>query len=103
MERKRIKRGTDSRTLGTKRIKFLSTPQDVVIVVGGRGCGNPSKDPSMATPVKVYGPPMSTAVARVLACLLEKDVNFQLIPINMSKGEHKKPDYLKIQVPFIYL
>ncbi|KAJ9673428.1 hypothetical protein PVL29_023160 [Vitis rotundifolia] len=53
----------------------------------------------MATPVKVYGPPMSTAVSRVLACLLEKDVNFQLIPVDMSKGEHKKPDYLKIQ-PF---
>ncbi|XP_002510614.2 glutathione S-transferase [Ricinus communis] len=53
----------------------------------------------MATPVKVYGPPLSTAVSRVLACLLEKDVDFQLIPVNMSKGEHKKPDFLKIQ-PF---
>ncbi|TKY57595.1 Glutathione S-transferase F8 [Spatholobus suberectus] len=49
--------------------------------------------------VKVYGPPMSTAVSRVLACLHEKDIPFQLIPINMSKGEHKKPDFLKIQ-PF---
>ncbi|KAM1387810.1 hypothetical protein ACFX2I_016007 [Malus domestica] len=48
----------------------------------------------MATPVKVYGPPLSTAVSRVLACLLEK-----LISVNMAKGEHKKPDYLKIQ-PF---
>ncbi|GKU90185.1 hypothetical protein SLEP1_g4215 [Rubroshorea leprosula] len=53
----------------------------------------------MATPVKVYGPPLSTAVSRVLACLLEKDVNFQLISVNMSKGEHKVPDFLKIQ-PF---
>ncbi|CAK9180368.1 unnamed protein product [Ilex paraguariensis] len=53
----------------------------------------------MGTPVKVYGPPLSTAVSRVLACLLEKDVPFQLISVNMSKGEHKKPDYLKIQ-PF---
>ncbi|KAL5557793.1 hypothetical protein UlMin_034004 [Ulmus minor] len=53
----------------------------------------------MATPVKVYGPPMSTAVSRVLACLLEKDISYQLISLNMSKGEHKKPDYLKIQ-PF---
>ncbi|XP_059636694.1 glutathione S-transferase F10-like [Cornus florida] len=53
----------------------------------------------MATPVKVYGPPLSTAVSRVLACLLEKDVDYQLITVNMSKGEHKKPDYLKIQ-PF---
>ncbi|XP_006342558.1 glutathione S-transferase-like [Solanum tuberosum] len=53
----------------------------------------------MATPVKVYGPTLSTAVSRVLACLLEKNVQFQLIPVNMAKGEHKKPDYLKIQ-PF---
>ncbi|XP_020237365.1 glutathione S-transferase isoform X2 [Cajanus cajan] len=52
-----------------------------------------------AAAVKVYGPPMSTAVSRVLACLLEKDVQFQLIPVNMAKGEHKKPPFLKIQ-PF---
>ncbi|BFG17567.1 hypothetical protein CerSpe_038410 [Prunus speciosa] len=51
------------------------------------------------TPVKVYGPPISTAVSRVLACLLEKGVDYQLISVDMSKGEHKKPDYLKIQ-PF---
>lgn len=53
----------------------------------------------MATPVKVYGPPLSTAVSRVLACLLEKDVQFQLLPVNMAKGEHKSLEYLKIQ-PF---
>ncbi|OAY22563.1 glutathione S-transferase [Manihot esculenta] len=53
----------------------------------------------MAAPLKVYGPTLSTAVSRVLACLLEKDVEFQLIPINMSKGEHKKPDFLRMQ-PF---
>lgn len=52
-----------------------------------------------STPVKVYGPPLSTAVSRVLACLLEKQVHFELINVNMSKGEHKSPDYLKIQ-PF---
>ncbi|XXG59903.1 hypothetical protein AAC387_Pa04g1907 [Persea americana] len=52
----------------------------------------------MAT-VKVYGPPMSTAVSRVLACLIEKDVDFQLINVDMSKGQHKSPDFLKIQ-PF---
>lgn len=53
----------------------------------------------MATPVKVYGPPLSTAVSRVLACLIEKDVPFQLLPVNMAKGEHRSPDYLKIH-PF---
>ncbi|KAI3783297.1 hypothetical protein L1987_42374 [Smallanthus sonchifolius] len=53
----------------------------------------------MATPVKVYGPPLSTAVSRVLVCLLEKDVPFQLVPVSMAKMEHKKPDYIKMQ-PF---
>ncbi|KAJ8437417.1 hypothetical protein Cgig2_031938 [Carnegiea gigantea] len=52
-----------------------------------------------SAPVKVYGPPMSTAVSRVLGCLLEKDVPFQLINVNMSKGEHKSPEFLKLQ-PF---
>nr|BAM14585.1 putative glutathione S-transferase [Cyclamen persicum x Cyclamen purpurascens] len=53
----------------------------------------------MGSPVKVYGTPLSTAVSRVLACLLEKDVPFQLINVDMAKAEHKKPDFLKIQ-PF---
>lgn len=53
----------------------------------------------MATPVKVYGPALSTAVSRVLACLNEKEIQFQLISLNMSKAEHKKPDFLKIH-PF---
>lgn len=42
---------------------------------------------------------MSTAVSRVLVSLIEKDIPFQLISVNMAKGEHKLPDYLKIQ-PF---
>ena len=54
----------------------------------------------MTSPVKVYGPAMSTAVSRVLACLLEKEVDFQLIPVNMSEGGHKKPEFLKIQVQY---
>ncbi|KAK7853750.1 hypothetical protein CFP56_034821, partial [Quercus suber] len=27
-----------------------------------------------------------------LACLYEKNIEFELISIDMSKGEHKKPD-----------
>ncbi|CAL9752791.1 unnamed protein product [Musa acuminata subsp. burmannicoides] len=49
--------------------------------------------------VTVYGPPLSTAVSRVLACLLEKDVDFKLVNVDMAKGQHKSPDYLKLQ-PF---
>ncbi|THU66619.1 hypothetical protein C4D60_Mb05t16060 [Musa balbisiana] len=48
--------------------------------------------------VTVYGPPVSTAVSRVLACLLEKDVDFKLVNVDMAKGQHKSPDYLKLQV-----
>lgn len=53
----------------------------------------------MSAPVTVYGPMISPAVARVAACLLEKDVPFQLQPVDMSKGEHKSPSFLKLQ-PF---
>ncbi|KAK1303426.1 Glutathione S-transferase PARB [Acorus calamus] len=42
---------------------------------------------------------MSTAVSRVLACLLEKDVDFHLLPVDMTKRQHKSPDFLKLQ-PF---
>ncbi|THU44898.1 hypothetical protein C4D60_Mb02t12240 [Musa balbisiana] len=49
--------------------------------------------------VTVYGPPISPAVSRVLACLLEKDVVFNLVNIDMSKAQHKSPDFLKRQ-PF---
>ncbi|KAI0500077.1 hypothetical protein KFK09_018285 [Dendrobium nobile] len=52
----------------------------------------------MAT-VTVYGPPISTAVSRVLTCLLEKDVPFQLAAVDMAKGQHRSPDFLKLQ-PF---
>jgi hypothetical protein len=53
----------------------------------------------MAAPVTVFGPVISPAVARVAACLLEKDVPFQIQPVDMSKGEHKSPSFLKLQ-PF---
>ncbi|KAH7690135.1 Glutathione transferase protein [Dioscorea alata] len=47
--------------------------------------------------VKVFGSPTSTEVARVLACLFEKDVDFQLIRIDSFKGMARKPDYLRLQ------
>ncbi|KAJ6801306.1 glutathione S-transferase F11-like [Iris pallida] len=49
--------------------------------------------------VRIYGPPFSTAVSRVLACLVEKEVEFQLVPINLAKAQHKSPDFIKLQ-PF---
>ncbi|GLJ07580.1 hypothetical protein SUGI_0070140 [Cryptomeria japonica] len=52
-----------------------------------------------AAAVKLYGPLTSPAVARALACILEKKIPYELVPVDMRKGEHKKPSYLAMQ-PF---
>ncbi|KAJ7977535.1 Glutathione S-transferase [Quillaja saponaria] len=44
--------------------------------------------------IKLYGLPMSTATTRVLLCLHEKGVDFELIPVNAFSGEHKQPPFL---------
>lgn len=56
--------------------------------------------------VKVYGPTCASA-KRVLVCLIEKEIEFEVVPVDLSKGEHKDPEYLKLQVhifdfPFIF-
>ncbi|CAN6571278.1 unnamed protein product [Malus baccata var. baccata] len=48
--------------------------------------------------VKVYGP-LYAAPKRVLVCLVEKEVDFETVPIDLLKGENKHPDFLKLQ-PF---
>lgn len=47
--------------------------------------------------VQVFGSPASTEVARVLACLFEKEVEFQLIRTDTYRGKQRRPDYLKLQ------
>nr|ACG25073.1 hypothetical protein [Zea mays] len=42
-------------------------------------------------PVKVFGSPTSAEVARVLACLFEKDVEFQLIRVDSFRGTKRLP------------
>ncbi|KAM0858807.1 hypothetical protein ACQ4PT_047605 [Festuca glaucescens] len=49
------------------------------------------------TSVKVFGSPMSAEVARVLMCLFEKDVEFQLIRVDAYHGAKRMPQYLKLQ------
>ncbi|KAI3893309.1 hypothetical protein MKX03_035978 [Papaver bracteatum] len=49
--------------------------------------------------VKVYGQAMASASRRVLSCLIEKNVEFEVIPVDLMKGEHKQPEFLKLQ-PF---
>jgi glutathione S-transferase len=51
--------------------------------------------------VKIFGSPTSAEVARVLTCLFEKDVEFQLIRVDTYRGPKRMPEYLKLQV-YIY-
>lgn len=50
-------------------------------------------------PVKVFGAAMSTCTRRVLMTLEEAGVEYELINVELSKGEHKQPEFLKRQ-PF---
>ncbi|XP_058082182.1 glutathione S-transferase-like isoform X2 [Magnolia sinica] len=52
----------------------------------------------MAVP-KVYGEVLSTAMQRVLACLYEKHLEYELVPVNMAAGDHKKEPFLSLN-PF---
>lgn len=47
--------------------------------------------------LKLYGSAMSTA--RVLVTILEKELPYELILVDISKGEHKTEEYKKLQ-PF---
>ncbi|GMI98815.1 glutathione S-transferase phi 8, Arabidopsis thaliana glutathione S-transferase phi 8 [Hibiscus trionum] len=49
--------------------------------------------------IKVHGTPLSTATQRVLACLYEKEIDFQFVPVNMATGEHKSDNFLALN-PF---
>ncbi|KAF2290527.1 hypothetical protein P3X46_029392 [Hevea brasiliensis] len=49
--------------------------------------------------VKVYGPVQAACPQRVLACLLEKDVEFEILHVDLASGEHKRPDFL-LKQPF---
>ncbi|KAI3987650.1 hypothetical protein MKX01_038800 [Papaver californicum] len=44
--------------------------------------------------VKLYGIPLSTPTATVMTCLAEKEVEYELVPVILSEGEHKTPSYL---------
>jgi glutathione S-transferase len=47
----------------------------------------------------LYGYAHSTNTQRVLLVLKELKVPYKFVPVDLSKGEHKSPDYLKKQ-PF---
>lgn len=54
--------------------------------------------------IKVHGNPISTATMRVVACLIEKDLDFEFVFVDMATGEHKKHPFLSLNVStYIYL
>ncbi|KAI4349638.1 hypothetical protein L6164_010202 [Bauhinia variegata] len=48
---------------------------------------------------KVHGSPVSTATMRVTACLYEKQLEFEFVPVDMANQQHKKEPYLSLN-PF---
>ncbi|KAH9706013.1 glutathione S-transferase F9 [Citrus sinensis] len=48
--------------------------------------------------VKVYGPAYASP-KRVILCLVEKEIEFETVPVDLIKGEQRSPEYLKLQ-PF---
>nr|CAB3455294.1 unnamed protein product [Digitaria exilis] len=51
------------------------------------------------SPMKVFGHPMLTNVARVLFFLEEVGAEYELVPVDFLAGEHKRPQHLKLN-PF---
>jgi glutathione S-transferase len=49
--------------------------------------------------VKVYGMVNAACPQRVMTCLLEKDVEFEIVHVDLDSGEHKRPEFLLLQ-PF---
>ena len=50
--------------------------------------------------VKVYGPSCAST-KRVLVCLVEKEIEFEDIPVDIFKVEQKNPEFLKLQVQLL--
>ncbi|GLJ52789.1 hypothetical protein SUGI_1124570 [Cryptomeria japonica] len=49
--------------------------------------------------VKLLGPAYASSSRRVLACLIEKDIEFEVVHVDTIKGEQRKPEFLALQ-PF---
>jgi len=52
----------------------------------------------MAAGLQVFGQPASTDVARVLTCLFEKNLEFELVRIDTFKTHHKLPEFIRLRV-----
>lgn len=50
--------------------------------------------------VKIIGNTASTCVKRVLTICLETNTDYEIVPIDFGKGEHKSPEYVEKYQPF---
>ena len=51
--------------------------------------------------LKLHGTPFSTAAMRALAALYEKELDFELVPVDMKAGQHKSEAFLALNVSLI--
>lgn len=51
--------------------------------------------------VKVFGSLRGACPQRVLACLLELDLDYEFVHVDLDSGEHKQPPFLLRQVTFL--
>ena len=49
--------------------------------------------------VKVYGPAYAST-KRVLVCLIEKEIEFETVALDLFKWELEDPEFLKLQVRY---
>ncbi|KAH0462372.1 hypothetical protein IEQ34_009947 [Dendrobium chrysotoxum] len=43
--------------------------------------------------LKLFGSPVSTCTARVMACMEEIGLQYELVPVNLKTGEHQRPPH----------
>ena len=51
---------------------------------------------------RVYASTNSEPAMRVMACLYEKQLEFEFVHVNMKAGEHKRQPYLSINVSTLH-
>lgn len=49
-------------------------------------------------PLKLYGLPLSPNVVRVATVLNEKGLEFEVVPVDLTTGAHKQPEFLALNV-----
>ena len=52
--------------------------------------------------IKVHGVPQGGASIRVLAALNEKELDYELLVVDMKSGAHKQQPFLSLNVSFFY-